>query len=137
MTFLSKHISITIKKKAESVYLFAVNPEHLPQWAAGLSGAIKKINKEWVADSPMGQVKVRFADYNNYGVLDHYITLPDETEIYNPMRVFPNGEGCEVVFCLYKIHGMTDQQFEDDAKLVETDLKKLKAVLETKPVKAV
>lgn len=130
MTFFSKNISITIKKKAESVYLFVVNPEHLPQWASGLSSSIRKENKEWVADSPRGQVKVRFADYNNYGVLDHYVTLPDGTEVYNPMRVFPNGEGCQVTFSIYQLKGMTDQQFADDAQVVEADLERLKTILE-------
>jgi hypothetical protein len=131
MTFFSKHISVTIQRKAESVYLFVVNPENLPKWASGLGSSVRKINKEWIMDSPMGEIKIRFADYNNYGVLDHFVTLPDETEVYNPMRVFANGEGCEVVFSLYKLNSMTSKQFEDDALHVEADLQKLKTILET------
>ena len=42
MTFMAKHISVSINRSAAQVYEFASNPENLPKWAAGLSGSIKK-----------------------------------------------------------------------------------------------
>jgi uncharacterized membrane protein len=44
MTFMAKHISVSINRSAAQVYEFASNPENLPKWAAGLSGSIKKID---------------------------------------------------------------------------------------------
>lgn len=38
MTFLAKHISVSINRPAKEVYYYASNPENLPEWAAGLSG---------------------------------------------------------------------------------------------------
>jgi uncharacterized membrane protein len=38
MTFMAKHISVSINRPAGQVYEFASNPENLPKWAAGLSG---------------------------------------------------------------------------------------------------
>ena len=76
MTFMAKHISISINRSAAQVYEFASNPENLPKWAAGLSGSIKKVNEDWIAESPMGRVKVKFAEKNKFGVLDHEVTLP-------------------------------------------------------------
>jgi len=58
MTFFSRHISVSVNRTAKEVYAFASDPENLPQWAAGLSGSIKKEGENWVADSPMGKVKV-------------------------------------------------------------------------------
>jgi hypothetical protein len=130
MTFTAKHISVSINRPAAQVYEFASNPENLPKWAAGLSGSIKKADEDWVAESPMGTVKVKFADKNKFGVLDHDVTLPSGVKVYNPMRVFPNNDGSELVFTLYRRPGVSDQEFAEDAKAVEKDLAKLKTLLE-------
>ena len=68
---------------------------------------------------------------NDYGVLDHDVTLPSGEIIYNPMRVTKDGSGSEVVFTLRRLPGMSDEDFERDAKAVAADLARLKQVLET------
>jgi len=109
MTFKSRHISVSIKQSANQVYEFASNPENLPKWASGLSGSIKNVNGDWVAESPMGKVKIEFAVQNIFGVLDHDVTLSSGEKSYNPMRVFPNNDGSELIFTLYLRPGMTEQ----------------------------
>ena len=84
MTFMAKHISVSINRSAAQVYEFASNPENLPKWAAGLSGSIKKVNEDWIAESPMGRVKVKFAEKNKFGVLDHDVTLPFGSKSITP-----------------------------------------------------
>lgn len=126
-----KNISVSINRNPQEVYDFTANPENLPKWAAGLSGA--KIHKEgdhWVSDSPMGKVKIKFADKNKFGVLDHDVTVPTGETTHNPLRVIPNESGSEVVFTVFKTAKMTQEQFDKDAKQIETDLKKLKSELE-------
>jgi len=130
MTYMAKHISVSINRSAAQVYEFASNPEYLPQWAAGLSDSIKKVNEDWVAEAPMGSVIVKFADKNQFGVLDHQVTLPSGGKVYNPMRVFPNDDGSELVFTLYRRPDVSDQEFAEDAKSIEKDLAKLKTLLE-------
>ena len=130
MTFKSRHISVSIKQSANQVYEFASNPENLPKWASGLSGSIKNVNGDWVAESPMDKVKIEFAVQNIFGVLDHDVTLSSGEKFYNPMRVFPNNDGSELIFTLYLRPGMTDQVFAEDAATVAKDLQKLKILLE-------
>ena len=48
------------------------------------------------------------------------------------MRVFPNNDGSELVFTLYRRPDVSDQEFAEDAKAVEKDLAKLKTLLENK-----
>src|SRR3989338_2540046 len=108
MTFFAKHINVSINSSADKVYEFASNPENLPKWAAGLSGSIKKANGDWIAESPMGRIKVEFADKNKFGVLDHDVTLPSGEIAHNPMRVFPNNDGSELVFTQYQRSGVSD-----------------------------
>jgi len=130
MTFAAKHISVSINRPAAQVYEFASNPENLPKWAAGLTGSIKRVNEEWIAESPMGTVKVKFAEKNEFGVLDHHVTLSSGAKFYNPMCVFPNNDGSELVFTVYRRPDVSDQEFAADAAAVEKDLAKLKTLLE-------
>lgn len=132
MTFISRHISVSLNRPAGKVYEFASNPENLPRWAAGLSGSIKNINGDWIAESPMGMVKIKFADKNKFGILDHDVTLPSGETVRNPMRVFPNGDGSELIFTLYRRQGMTEQMFAEDAEEVGKDMEKLKTLLENR-----
>jgi len=129
-TFKSHHISVSINCPVDQIYEFASNPENLPKWAAGLSGSIKNIKGEWIADSPMGKIKIEFAEKNKFGILDHDVTLPSGEKVYNPMRVFPNNNGSEVNFTLYQRPGISDKMFKEDAKLVRRDLEKLRNLLE-------
>ena len=130
MTFKSQHISASINRSPDQVYEFTSNPENLPKWAAGLGGSIKNVNGDWIAESPMGRLKVKFADKNKFGILDHEVTLPSGAKFYNPMRVFPNSDGSELILTLYRQPDISDQMFADDAEAVTRDLEKLKTLLE-------
>jgi len=130
MTFKSRHITVSINQPADQVYEFASNPENLPKWASGLSGSIKNVNGVWIAESPMGQVKIEFAVKNIFGVLDHDGTLSSGEKCYNPMRVFPNNDGSELIFTLYQRPDMSEQMFAEDAGAVTKDLENLKALIE-------
>jgi len=129
-TIKSKHISVSINRSSKFVYEFASNPENLPKWAAGLSGSIKKVGSDWIAESPMGRIKIKFADKNKFGILDHEVILPSGKKVYNPMRVFPNIKGSEIIFTLYQRPKMSDKEFTADKKAVQKDLNKLKNILE-------
>ena len=129
-TYLAKLISITLSRPPAAVYAFAANPKNLPKWASGLSGSIKKVGGQWVAESPMGKVKIRFARKNAFGVLDHFVTVGSGETFYNPMRVQPNGKGSEVLFTLYRLPKVSDKAYAADAKHIRQDLAKLKALLE-------
>lgn len=126
-----RYISIYIERKPGDVYKFASDPRNLPKWAAGLARSkVRKEGAEWVADAPFGTVRVRFAERNRFGVLDHDVRLESGVTIHNPMRVIPNGEGSEFVFTLIRRPGMSAKEFAADKAAVEADLKTLKDILE-------
>jgi hypothetical protein len=131
MTLLEvRHISVSIARAPEDVYSFASKVENVPRWASGLGSAVRNVNRDWVVDGPLGQVKVRFVEPNDLGILDHDVTLASGVTIHNPLRVVPNGTGSEVTFTVFRQPGMSEQQFAEDAKAVERDLKVLKDLLE-------
>jgi len=129
----SRQISEWIDCRAEVAYEFASDPAHLPQWAPGLGSAVERVGDEWFVETPMGRVGFAFAPTNDFGVLDHEVTLPSGEVFLNPMRVVPDGEACEVVFTLRRQQGMSDAEFERDAAAVAADLATLKRLLESRP----
>jgi hypothetical protein len=81
-------------------------------------------------EAPFGKVRVRFAEPNAFGVMDHDVTLESGVTVHNPMRVMPNGEGSELLFTLIRQPGMSDEQFAKDQAAVQKDLHALKELLE-------
>jgi len=126
----SRHVSVSIGRSVAEVYEFASNPANLPKWAAGLSGSIRQVDGQWVADSPMGSVIVEFVERNDWGILDHNVTLPSGETVYNPMRLIPDGAGCEVVFTIRRRPAMVEEDLTRDADAVAADLGVLKTLME-------
>ena len=126
----SLHIGERIGRPADEVYEYAADPANLPTWAPGLGSAVESVRGQWFVETPMGRVGFAFAERNAYGILDHEVTLPSGEVIYNPMRVIRDGDGCEAVFTLRRLPGMSDEEFERDAEAVAGDLARLKEILE-------
>ena len=107
---------MTIERDAFEVYNFVLDTRNLPKWASGIDAG----------------AKVRFVERNKYGVLDHYVSIRSRPEVYVPMRVFPNGEGAEVLLTIFRQPGTSEQKFAEDAQWVRRDLEALKDLLEKK-----
>ena len=126
----SLHLSQHVRCSPEAAYGFASDPANLSRWAAGLGGQVVHADGQWRVTSPSGDVLLAFAPPNDLGVLDHTVVLPDGTQVHNPMRVLPDGDGCEVVFTLRRQAWMTDDDLDRDAAAVRHDLAVLRDLLE-------
>src|SRR4051812_37156812 len=89
----SRHLSVHIDRSAQHVYDYASDPSHLPEWALGLGSSIELIDGEWIVEAPTGRIVVTFAPRNEFGVLDHQVTLASGETFYNPIRVTTDGAG--------------------------------------------
>ena len=131
-TMPARIIHRTIRRDWRAVYDFAAKPENMPQWASGLASGLTRDGADWIADGgPIGNVRVRFAAPNDFGVIDHTVTLPDGPVVENALRVVPNGDGAEVMFTLLRQPGMSAEQFAGDAGWVAKDLATLKSIMES------
>jgi hypothetical protein len=130
-TVASRTLNIRINRPYQDVYDFLVIPENFPKWALGL-GALTETagDNEWLVASPGGPARVRFTEQNRFGVLDHYVMPESGVEVYVPMRVIANGAGSEVSLVLFRAPDMSDEQYAEDAGLMEKDLATLKQLLE-------
>lgn len=127
----AEHISVGIARPPGEVYEFLAEPENFPKWASGLGHSFRHVGgQDWLVETPAGSMTVRFSARNDKGILDHHV-IPEAGEaIYIPMRVFANGDGSEVVFCLFQRPGMSDDEFARDRDWVRQDLLALKRLLE-------
>ena len=127
----SVHVTTTINRPAAEVYEYAADPTNLSNWAAGLAHQpVEHIDGQWVVDSPLGRVVVAFVPPNDFGVLDHDVTLPSGETVTNPMRVIANEHGCDVMFTVRRRPGMDDAEFASDVEAVTRDLATLRSLLD-------
>lgn len=112
---------------------FLADHRNLPKWAAGLSSGVSEQNGVVFSESPMGKVELRFARGAEHGIFDHDVVLPDGTTFHNPFRVLKNDQGSEVVFTLYRLPGVSDEAFEQDAATITADLARLADAVRATP----
>jgi hypothetical protein len=125
-------IHISIERDWQDVYAFASQPHNMMRWASGLAAGLRQDGEDWIGDDgPLGEIRIRFAPSNPYGVIDHDVTLADGTSVMNSLRVVCNGTGAEVMFTLLRQPGMSDDALASDAAHIARDLKALKILLES------
>lgn len=130
-TMFARIVHATIEKPWREVYAFASRPENMPKWAAGLASGLTREGDDWMGDGgPIGKIRVRFAPQNDFGVIDHTVTLENGARFENALRVVPNGDGAEVMFTLLRAPDMDDEALEKDAAAIAKDLQTLKGFLE-------
>lgn len=128
----TRHLSIHIARDWRVVYDYVCVPEHFSDWATGLGTGLRRVGADWIAATPEGEACVRFSPRNDYGVLDHWVTLASGHTLYIPLRVIAHGEGAEVTLTLLRLPQMSDAEFERDSEWVLRDLARLKARLEAR-----
>jgi hypothetical protein len=134
-----RHLSVHIARAWRTVYDYACVPEHFPEWASGLGSGLRRDGDGdgdgkadvYIVAAPEGEARVRFSPRNDYGVLDHWVTLPGGQTVYIPLRVIVHGDGAEVTLTLIRQPQMSDADFAHDADWVRRDLNRLKALLES------
>jgi hypothetical protein len=103
------------------------------RWASVPGTDIEPLGgNDWLVEVPRGQVAIRFTPRNNFGVLD-YQTFPvgGDGGPVTPVRLYPNGDGAELVFTWFQREGVDDARFQSDGEWVESDLLRLKSLIET------
>ena len=130
-TYEVRSISISIERDWREAYAFASVPQNFARWASGLASGLERSGEEWIGETPNGPVRIRFSPPNDFGVLDHEVVTASGAEVRSPLRVIANGTGCEVTFTLFRLPGMSDEEFAADAETIRRDLAALKALLET------
>ena len=126
-------LSISIARPWRDVYESVWRPQDFPRWASGLSRSTLEEEGAgwWRAQGAGGPVRIRFSEYNEFGVMDHVVDLQFGSEVYVPMRIVANGGAAEVLFTLFHQRAMSDEKFASDVAWVHRDLQALKSLIES------
>jgi hypothetical protein len=125
----SKTMNVSINRPWRQLYDEIWRPKAFSRWASGLTkSAIIRDGEYWKAEGPEGPIRIRFTEYNPFGVMDHYVDVGSGPEIYVPMRIIPNGNGAQALLTLFRQPGMSDAQFLADAEWVQRDLRALQSL---------
>jgi hypothetical protein len=130
LTTQTTTISVTIERPADEVYEFVRDATTFPRYTTLFKAVRPAGPDEWIADTDQGEMPLRFAPQNSFRVLDHHVQVRPDVEVLNHMRVLPNSDGAEVLFTLFQRTGMSDAEFAEDRQAVQTDLQRLKSLLE-------
>lgn len=127
----SHTLSISIARKPDEVARYVADPRNLPQWAGAFCTSVRPDGAGWRIQTEEGEFGLRFHASIEHGILDHVVEIAEDVQVYVPMRVVPNGEGCEVLFTLFRMPAMTDERWQTDLSMVKTDLERLRGVMES------
>ena len=132
----SRTISVKITRPLAEVAAFLGTPAHFRHWASGLAGGLTLSATDplvWEASTADGPIRVRFSPPNAFGVADHWVTLPNGSVIYVPLRAVCHGSDVHttlVSLTLFRLPDMDAARFEADARWVALDLERLQRHLE-------
>lgn len=85
-TMTARIIHTSIERDWREVYAFMADHEKMPLWATGLSSGLTRDGDEWIAPGPLGNARVRFVADNEFGVVDHLVTLDNGARVHNALR---------------------------------------------------
>jgi hypothetical protein len=131
MSFETRVVFHPVAAPAAAVYDYARRMENMTRWAGGLVNNVGEADGAWFTETPGGRARIAMAPPNEFGVLDHVVTMPDGAATHNAMRVTPVGDACLLTFVVLRPPAATDAEFERDCGLVAADLKTLAALVET------
>jgi predicted homoserine dehydrogenase-like protein len=123
-------IWVSVDRPLAQVYAYTTEPLNMVHWASGVGSSIVPKGDAYAVMTEAGPAQLRFAPRNEFGVLDHVVTLADGTEVNVPMRVVANGEGAVVMLVLLRLPSMSDSEFARDEAWMRRDLARLKEILE-------
>ncbi|WP_224387756.1 SRPBCC family protein [Pseudonocardia sp. ICBG1293] len=131
MSAASSWVSVVVGAAPERVHAFARDPRNLPRWAAGVGARIEERDGRWIVPGgPLGEIEIRFAADEAWGVLDHEVLTADGRRFHNPVRVVEHPDGAEVVFGVRRTPGAPDADHAADVAAVLADLERLRDLLE-------
>ena len=125
-------IKVAIERPYAEVYEFLADPMNFAKWAVNPGSTMSPMDGGyWLVELPRGQSGIRFAPRNNFGVLDYEVFPPTGGHgPITPVRLVANNGGCELLLLWLQRDGVSDEKFRSDAEWVQSDIQRLKTLLE-------
>lgn len=128
----SEVITVSIERPFAEVYEFVADPMNITRWASIPETQMRSLGGlDWMVDLPSGRTVIRFSPRNPFGVLDYQIFQPGQEPTFTiPVRLIRNGDATDLQLIVFRREGMTEEEFRSEIEWTESDLQRLKALLE-------
>lgn len=128
----SEVITISIRRPLAEVYEFLADPMNVTRWASIPETTIEPVGgTDWLVELPSGRTVIRFSPRNAFGILDYQIFQPGQEPTFTiPVRLIRNRDGTDFQLVVFRREGMTDAEFRSEIEWTESDLQRLKTLLE-------
>ena len=126
----SEVVHITIGRPPMFLEGFLRDVTEWHRWAPWVHSAEQLSAHEWLVQSDVGSMRLRFVEPNAFGVLDHEVALESGTTAFNALRVVSNGDGSELVMVILQGPQASTVEFERDVDAVRADFIRMKSAAE-------
>ena len=122
--------SVDIQAVPDRVFAFLSDALNWPEYAIVNLRSVSPGQNGWFkAVTKFGEGELKVNPVKEFGILDHTWKDPQASwQVYS--RVVPNGDGSTVMMTLFQPPVMDDQQFDHAMKEMDTEMNKLKEILE-------
>ncbi|MGW7824917.1 SRPBCC family protein [Streptomyces puniciscabiei] len=126
--------SVTIDRPVDEVFDYLANLANWRQWAIVNVRSIEPSEQPgwWNMETPHGSGQLRIRSDAATGLLDHDWRDPQAAWTV-PARVVANGRGTEFLLTLFRPDTLDEEEFVDQANVLDIELANLKKLLEAKP----
>ena len=124
--------TVRINCSPKSAFDFLADLANWPRWAVvNVLSTSPTIDPDWWdMVTPHGKARLRMRADECHGVLDHDFVDPLVSWTV-PARVIANAAGAEFIITFFQPPSFTDEFFDQQVKLVDIELVKLKELLES------
>lgn len=124
-------IKIGIGRSFADAYSFLADARNFAAWGGPdpQTAMVDLGSNRWQFQIDGTPMVVRYSEPNAYGILD-YEGGPRESGPPTPCRLYPNGEGCELILTHFHREGISGERYASAAEWIESDLLRLKTFLE-------
>lgn len=127
----SRTKAVSIDRPVAEVFDFLADPANWSKWAVVNIKSIEPTEDPdwWAMSTRVGPARLRLRADAEFGILDHDYLDDTATWRVRPRR--RHGDGAEFLITFYQPPGFSDQFFDEQIALVDTELSTLKSLLET------
>lgn len=121
---------VDLRVSPERALDFLSDPENWPKWAIVNMKSVKLATDGWYdTETRQGKGQLKMLSNKALGLLDHVWKDPQASWTV-PARVVPNGEGSTFMMTFFQPPALDDKAFDAAAKEVDSELARLKEILE-------
>lgn len=120
--------SVTLEAPFAKAFAYLSNPAHLPEWANVYCQHIERSSDEWIAQTVIGRLGIRYQCDRASGTIDIVSIMEPGMEDTAYTRLIPNGTGSEFLFTFFRSDDMTDEIFDSQRWGLREELRSLRAI---------